>query len=256
MKRGKNPKPICKGEKEISEIQIDHKKIRKELERLRNDDSLPLPDPQRKEAVRKYLVEKCRQMEWEQENAVQNKRSFRFSRRFWKTFCIAAVIASCLSITVWAYYRDFILTDYGTHTDVNVYTDEEDINERVLTYYYKPNYIPEGFQLADESFYSFDVFFTYLTKDNKYLTVAMWTVNNGAINTEDMNILPQENINGFKCTLYSQKNESTACIIIDHIDCFVYIYGDLPPDEIVKIAENLEPVPMPDIGDGYSNRYF
>lgn len=255
MNRGKGSKFIWKGEN-MPEIPIDHKKILKELERLRNDGSLPLPDPQRKEAIRKYLVEKCRLAERERENAVQNKRSFRFSRRFWKTFCIAAVIASCLSITVWAYYRDFILTDYGTHTDVNVYTDEEDINERVLTYYYKPNYIPEGFQLADESFYSFDVGFTYLTKDDDYLTVAMWTVNNAAINTENMDILPQNYINGFECTLYSKKDKSTSCIIIDHIDCFVYVYGDLPPEEIVKIAENLEPISMPDVGEGYSNRYF
>lgn len=256
MKRGKSPKSIRKVKKEISEIQIDHKKILKELKHLRNDDSLPLPDPQRKEAVRQYLVEKCRQMKWEQEDIIQNRQRFCFNRRFWKIFCIAAIISSCLSITVWAYYREFVLTDYGTHTDVNVYTDEEEINERILTYYYKPNYIPEGFQLADEMFYNIDVSYDYFTENEDYLLVSMWTANNAAINTENMDILPQETINGFKCTLYSKGDKSTSCIIIDHIDCFVYIYGDLPPDEIVKIAENLEPIPMPDVGEGYSNRYF
>lgn len=110
--------------------------------------------------------------------------------------------------------------------------------------------------LADESFYTDDVFFEYLTKDNKYLTVAMWTLNGTSINTENMETMPQETINGFQCSLYSKQDASTSCMIIDHGECFIYIYGDLPPDEIVKIAENLKPITMPDVGEGYSKRYF
>ena len=224
------------------------------LEQLRTDDTLPLPDPERKEAIRQLLLQKCRQVQRERE--APPVKSVRRPERIFRTLALAAALFGCLSLTAFAYYRNFVLTDYGIYTDVNVETDAEDINERVLEYYYQPEYIPEGFLLADESFYSNDISFTYLTNEKQYLTVVMWTNNGTAINTENMETLPQETINGFQCSLYSKEDNSTSCIIIDHGECFIYVYGDLPPDEIVKIAENLKPITMPDVGEGYSKRYF
>lgn len=225
------------------------------LKQLREDDSLPLPDPERKEAIRQLLIQKCRQDQAEQEPPAA-KPIHRPKRIFGRTLAIVAALLGCLSLTAFAYYRNFVLTDYGIYTEVNVETDAEDTGERVLEYYYKPEYIPEEFMLANENFYADDVSFTYLTNEKGYLTVAMWTKNGTAINTENMEILPPETINNLQCSLYSKEDRSTSCIIIDDTTCFIYIYGDLSPDEIIKIAENLKPIDMPKIGEGYSKRYF
>ena len=224
------------------------------LEQLQTDDTLPLPDPERKEAIRQLLLQKCRQVQRERE--APPIKPVRRPKRIFRTLAIAAALFGCLSLTAFAYYRNFVLTDYGIYTDVNVETDAEDINERVLEYYYQPEYIPEGFMLVDERYSNNDTSFFYLTEDKNYLYLSIWTNNSVAINTEDMKKLSQDKLNGYECSLYSKKDDDgvSSCIIIDHVDCFIYLYGGLPPEEIIKIAENLEPIDMPDIGDGDSNK--
>lgn len=69
MKKDRDPNFIW-GWEDIAEARIICEKILEELDRLKNDDSLPLPDPQRKEAIRQCLIEKCRQIEQERENAI------------------------------------------------------------------------------------------------------------------------------------------------------------------------------------------
>ena len=223
------------------------------LEQLRTDTTLPLPDPERKEAIRQLLLQKCRQVQRERE--APPIKPVRRPKRIFRTLAIAAALLGCLSLTAFAYYRNFVLTDYGIYTDVNVETDAEDINERVLEYYYKPEYIPEGFTLEIEGFYDFDVSFIYYDKEKNNLSISMWPTNSGAINTEDMEIVLQDSLNGYSYTLYSNEDSSSSCIIMDHLDCFIYVCGDLPPEEIFNVVENLEPIAMPEIGEGFTNKY-
>lgn len=157
--------------------------------------------------------------------------------------CIVLVIVISLTTTLSVEalrkpFVKFITETYEKFTSI-IFDEEENIQENFEFEKIKPAYIPEGFTLEAErlNIISYELF--YKNADGRYFTYYQepnikTTVGANTENTTYEII----QFNNFEGIIYENKNENT--LIVSDGEYVFTIYGTIPQDEAIKIAESIK----------------
>ena len=136
-----------------------------------------------------------------------------------------------------AYVENIIKEIYAEYNNYRFSTKETIVEEGDYTL----GYIPEGFELVDESHGENYHNYIYMTTENSLLTFNYSSASSGSLGIDNEHMIHQKiEVNGMEGTFaYSEEENFMVAFILDE-GVLLSIDGDFGYDETIKILENIE----------------
>ncbi len=162
-------------------------------------------------------------------------------KKFWVIAAAAAAILGTVT-TAAAFQnqiRRFLLHESSIATDVEVLPPDDGENSETISYYWDAGYIPEGYTVCFSDISDMDTCILYTNGEGTILEIStMSLIEVPSIDTE--NTQKQEiEIAGGSGYLYTAPDNLKTRIILLYEDCVVYISGEIPQEEMLKIVDTL-----------------
>lgn len=163
----------------------------------------------------------------------ENTAKHKFSKKTIKILLIAAVLLA-LTITATAVptNREFIVSKFSNHSDYNVADTDNAKEVKSL----EVNYIPEGFEKAEDEDYEY--LYVYRNGDKEFAVVKCMITSSISYDTEKYDDETIE-LNGIKAVYYKSGNNHKG-IIFNNGEYIYVVSGNIDKETLVKIAQNVE----------------